>query len=854
LRAQNADSLNHPGTPKVKEKELRLALVCFGGVSLVLYMHGVIKEVLKLARASKAFHETGERQRQEASFAALTTAKERECDSEEAYFSLLKAIGEKLELRVVVDSVAGASAGGISGIILARALAHDLSIDHLREMWLEEADVLRLLAPKQRARPWNKWLLYPVLWILFRLRILGLVTDREIRRKLSTFFRSRWFEPPFDGDRFLSLLLEGMRAMRRAPDTGSSLLPPGHALDLAVTVTDMFGYPRRLYINSPTAIQEREQALLWSFTFCRWADGSADSDLDDDNLPGLAMAARATSSFPGVFPPAQLGDVDRLLGERAVPWPHRARFMEDNFADYARSGIDPAKTSFLDGSIANNKPFAAAIKAIRERPALREVDRRIVYIDPDPERPAPPPDGRAPGFLHTLKAALSDIPAHEPVYGELARIAGHNKAIAAMKAVLEAARPQIDQLVSAVIGNAGARANGARAVQRWREAANALSARQANYAYQVYARLKARIVLEHVTQLAGKLAGLDAEAPARAALAAAIDAWGLRRGALPPQGMLPAGGSVEEGSHPAPWIDFLLHFDIDFRRRRLSFLIRALNSLYARLGEAEFGGLEPGRIDELKRALQRPLQRLRTLISGEFAFAGIRARLAALAAALAAAPEAALRDRIDDIMDQLADELNLRAVDHELDEITGSSLDRSLPRAFRHEIILHYIGFPFWDVLTFTLPEWRDMGEHDEIRVDRISPLDAQALHLGAEAATLKGADLRHFAGFLSRPMRESDYLRGRLDGAERLIDIVCDCARGAVALAPRDIERVKHTAFRSILDAEARFLDANLIATTRAALDRALADDAGRPDSPGVPTTGEESRPLAVHLPRSEI
>jgi hypothetical protein len=33
----------------MKEKELRLALVCYGGVSLVIYMHGVIKEILKLS-------------------------------------------------------------------------------------------------------------------------------------------------------------------------------------------------------------------------------------------------------------------------------------------------------------------------------------------------------------------------------------------------------------------------------------------------------------------------------------------------------------------------------------------------------------------------------------------------------------------------------------------------------------------------------------------------------------------------------------------------------------------------------------------------------------------------------------
>ena len=36
----------------MREKELRLALVCYGGVSLAVYMHGTTKEVWKLVRAS----------------------------------------------------------------------------------------------------------------------------------------------------------------------------------------------------------------------------------------------------------------------------------------------------------------------------------------------------------------------------------------------------------------------------------------------------------------------------------------------------------------------------------------------------------------------------------------------------------------------------------------------------------------------------------------------------------------------------------------------------------------------------------------------------------------------------------
>jgi hypothetical protein len=178
-------------------------------------------------------------------------------------------------------------------------------------------------------------------------------------------------------------------------------------------------------------------------------------------------------------------------------------------------------------------------------------------------------------------------------------------------------------------------------------------------------------------------------------------------------------------------------------------------------------------------------------------------------------------------MDQLSEELKLRHIDRELDEITGAVLNERLPQAFRHEIVLHYVGFPFWDVLTFALPEWRDAGEHDEIRIDRISPVDAVSLRSGAEPSALKGADLRHFAGFLSRPMRESDYLWGRLDGAERLIDIIADAAQADAHIDVLEIKNMKRAAFRTILDAEEKFLeDKALIATIRTALNRELRID----------------------------
>jgi patatin-related protein len=410
--------------PCMKKKELRLALVCCGGLSLVLYMQGVIKEFLKLTRASKAYHSIDDPERRQVETFARTAGNDgRERDTEAIYFSLLQAVGRDLDLRIIVDSVAGASAGGISGIILARALAHDLSIDHLRGRWLEETDVLRLLAKSQRARAWSKWFLYPMLWILLRSHMFELVMDREVRRKLSTFFRSRWFEAPFDGDRFLESLFDGLSDMRQSDIAPSSLLPPGHVLDLAVSVTDFFGYPRRIRINTPAVIQEREHSLLWKFSYCHWKDGREISDFDDDNLPSLALAARATSSFPGAFPPVQLTDIDRLLERRSLKWTSRSRFVSENFREQIRAGIDPKKTSFVDGSIVNDKPFSAAINAIRERAAYRDVDRRLVYIDPDPGQASPPSDGQVPSFLQTLGAAIFEIPLHAPIHGELARLA-----------------------------------------------------------------------------------------------------------------------------------------------------------------------------------------------------------------------------------------------------------------------------------------------------------------------------------------------------------------------------------------------------------------------------------------------
>ena len=89
----------------MRERELRLALVCYGGISLAVYMHGITKEVWHLLHASQAL-----------------AADEEPADGvERLYRALLvqmeTAGGENgTRVRVLADIVAGASAGGINGI------------------------------------------------------------------------------------------------------------------------------------------------------------------------------------------------------------------------------------------------------------------------------------------------------------------------------------------------------------------------------------------------------------------------------------------------------------------------------------------------------------------------------------------------------------------------------------------------------------------------------------------------------------------------------------------------------------------------------------------------------------------
>ncbi|MGC1780338.1 MAG: patatin-like protein [Xanthobacteraceae bacterium] len=828
----------------MREKELRIALVFFGGVSLAVYMHGICKEVLKLLRASSALHRITDRMRRSrAAFFDEADPNDPEYDTEAEYFELLRDIGHKLELRVIVDLIAGASAGGINGVMLARALSHDLPTLPLRDLWLDNADVSVLLAPDARAGTWSKAVLKPFIWGAAASGMFGKISDREVRRNVSLFLRSRWFKPPFSGPGMAGLMYDAAVAMGRPKAPTSSLLPSGHGLDLFVTLTDYYGYRQLVEIHDPAVIYELEHRHVLHFKYRRRPSGEVESDFDLDNAPALAFAARATSSFPGAFPPAQIIEMDDLVASRGGEWPRREEFILKNFEQHLRADSDPATAAFIDGAVLNNRPFRDVVAAIRGRSAYRDVDRRLIFVDANPATAAVIQPTEGPNFFSTIKGALSDLPSGQPIANELTWVSNLNAEVRGIKSIIEGARPHISDLVGNIIDQPFDRRFSEHDIRGWREEINARVAREAGFAHEGYARLKLASVCGFVARMIVICGGEAVDSPMARIIEDVINAWAIKRGIVyktAESDALKHESAVRPALPTLPsWVEFFLAFDVAYRRRRLNFLIEGQNRLYRLLDETRFPGLDPTVVDRLKRDFYLRLDALQRCEEPAFFSATVHSLAHALFENMPAAAEirnpahfaqdfvgTATIEWIDRLVDVLGKEIDLNASTRDLDELLASLDPAEWHPQARREVLINYLGFPFWDVLTFPVIG-RETSELQEILVDRISPEEAQTLKEFVGTKSLKGVGFENFAAFFSRGFRENDYLLGRLHGLDRLIDIVCDVAAIDRQHDGIDILALKRRAFERILDAEAPHLthSAGLIAAIR----RSLANIADR-------------------------
>ncbi|WP_375428414.1 patatin-like protein [uncultured Sphingomonas sp.] len=737
----------------MREKELRLALVCYGGISLAVYMHGITKEVWRLAAASRAHAERGPRSE----------------GVRGVYQDLLAEIEATADtrLRVLADIVAGASAGGVNGVFLAQAIATGQSLDPLTDLWLGSMDVEALLDPA--AAPTGRfsrvWAI-PFAWAAGRRGLEGTDpadadTQTEVRANISRFVRSRWFEPPFGGGVLTGLILDALAAMKSGP-TGPRLLPDGQPLDLFVTVTDFTGHPERLRLNSPPEVVETEHRLVLDFT-----DGGDARDTLADPAE-LAFAARATSSFPGAFPPFTVAELDGVLAERGADWPGRRVFLRRVLP--RQTAADTLDTTVLiDGSVLANAPFGPAVEALKNRPARREVDRRFVFIDPTPGIDLRVARGEGPpGFFQTILGAITDLPRAQPIRDNLEAIAERSARIERLRGVVDTLRPRVEEEVARLFGHTLFlnRPTPARLVA-WRRRAQEGSMAAAGFAHAAYGQLKIVALIDQIAALLA-LVSTDPRPERRDAIRAAITAQVAERG-------------VMRDPFEAPAIDFLRTFDTGFRIRRLRLLAR-------RLAELEAGGDTPdlpGMREAIYRSLAGYLDRQRPSGHLDLRRAMRRAR-----------GDTGLP------LDALAASLDLTRLDAETDANLADAL-AALPREPRRQLLLAYLGFPYFDTATLPLLQGEGLDEFDPIKVDRIAPDDARSIREGGAAATLKGIRFNNFGAFFSRAYRENDYLWGRLHGAERMIDIVVSALPDGVHLGPGRVSAIKRAAFHAILGEE---------------------------------------------------
>jgi patatin-related protein len=751
-----------------RPKELRLGLVCYGGSSLSIYMHGITKEIQRLVKAS----------------ALRGAGANGGSPSESAYSVLLGKLVEETEIpdiRVLVDVIAGTSAGGINGIYLAKALAGNRSQDALRDLWFVRGDMNEL--------------------VMYRRKFLGISLGWQ--RKLPLLIARALRRSPLRGQDMARWLHEALSVMDERdpePDVVESLLPPDHPLDLYVTITDFYGYQRYISLARPGFVTDNRHRHALNFHY----ESEGDNDFDDN--AGLAFAARTTSCFPAVFPPVSLADISKAIGEELTD------LRERSFRIYELNDDDPELTYFVDGGVLDNKPFGWAVETIiRRRPAETEVDRRLLYLEPDPARPASVEGGESPTTLRAAIGALTKIPRAEPILDDLLEVQIHNERVERIRDIIETNFDQIASLVEDHVTPEILSETPPEAWpwSSWNNAVHGIAIANAGITYSTYTRLKVSDVIDGFAHSICFICNYPEESNHAQLVRETVRAWGRNKGLFGGGGAaksdLPCTAeNKERPSNPEPYkptreqVAFLQAFDLGFVRRRIRFVIAAFNWWYRCVGEPSFPprpDLDDGKailyaaveeLDALARlevdddalpSSKRLAEELREQVVRTFdenrisrflkKRNGVHGDQYASAyaddmATLFSQAESFLREQLPPIAPGLLRKL--------------TRLTEDWDRRRRRDLVVRYLGFPIWDVVLNPIQTLAQAGEGDAINVIRISPAESELLP-AADGMPVEGVKFSHFYAFFDRKARENDYLRGRLDAAEQLIGLLLDTA-----------------------------------------------------------------------------
>lgn len=385
-------------------RELRLALGMRGGVSLAVWIGGACAEIDHLRRGQA-----------------------------DGWWARLR--GATGYDSVIVDVMAGASAGGLNGSLYAASQVYDFPYDSIRDVWLEVGGTEQLVRTSATEKA---------------------LADTDLR----------WISL-FRGDgHFFTSVAEQLSGLITGPAPG---VRPRVDLWLSATHVE----PVKRPVVSPSDEQLTESRFATGFRFRHPAYGWQPTDFDPwvpDDAPGyaafvnqvsrLALASRATSSYPAAFEAAWITS-SRRQSFASAPAPAATSELNIDvdlggiLADRSTSG----PFAVADGGIVDNIPLGRALDAVAAAPADGPTDRYVVYLHPG--APSEPVDASADtvtaarrrSVVRVLKATVGARLMSEDIAGDIEQIRRYNdgvaRAIAVRRATFESLMNRADLITHA---------------------------------------------------------------------------------------------------------------------------------------------------------------------------------------------------------------------------------------------------------------------------------------------------------------------------------------------------------------------------------------------------------------------
>ncbi|HEX2046646.1 MAG TPA: patatin-like protein [Acidimicrobiales bacterium] len=353
--------------------ELRLALAMRGGVSLAVWIGGAVSEIDLVRRAG--------RRRMPAA------------GSTDFWQEVMR--GATLYDSVVVDVLAGASAGGLNGVLYAASQVYDFPYGAMRDIWLTVGGTEGLV---RRNEPWPS---------LFKGDDYFLAT---VHQKLAALTTSAAAEPA-DGSR--------------------------PRVELALSATMMEPVVRPLPSPEDEPLVERRHA--GGFRFRQPEEPWLPTDFparNDPQFPGtlwrLAVAARSTSSYPGAFEAAEVRSCRRRTFTSPPPASAAGPDVDLDGTFLDRTTGRPFVVA--DGGILDNIPIRAALDFVANAPAAGPTERFLVYLQPgastSPKNSADLGEDERRTTMAVLRGVLAARVAGETINEDIAAIEAYNEAIA----------------------------------------------------------------------------------------------------------------------------------------------------------------------------------------------------------------------------------------------------------------------------------------------------------------------------------------------------------------------------------------------------------------------------------------